>query len=330
MEILIIFLLCVVIGILIWHVFFKKNECACPSSEQYTHEFYDEEVQTSSGGGGSPPVPLNGKGQQVDWWLALKYKYADKGVVDPCGSVHLTCPFGTSADGVKGARSTGFLYADSTGVPLQAYDKLDYSCLGQSKDNDPLGETFNQVTNKYNYVIWNDQFYKDPIITKTGTWGHSKGLMCWTEGGDGIVLQVTTPDWPRAAADATSTKLNRGNSLGCTTDDSTKISQQFFCARLSQADLQQLTARILVPARLVMDITIPQIANLGSDSVSDAWRVKYKSGYGDAIVVHAGSTKNCRRWSYEQGACSSLAVRRLRITKKTGRCELLGTPRDPF
>jgi hypothetical protein len=124
----------------------------------------------------------------------------------------------------------------------------DNGCLGESTD-DPIGATFDEIYNgTYSYVIWNDQFYNDPDLPackgKTdcvAPWGHSKGVLAWNDQGDGLVMQVSTPNWPGSGSAAF--PRSNGNTLGCITDNTGKpqnnvwVSQHFFALRLNRSDV---------------------------------------------------------------------------------------------
>jgi hypothetical protein len=108
-----------------------------------------------------------------------------------------------------------------------------------------VGSTFDEIYNgSLNYVVWNDQFYKDPELAACGNsnscdapWGHSKGILAWDAAGDGIVIQVTTPDWPGAAS-SLNPRSEEGNTLGCTArDNDVLVSQHFFSLRLTKDDV---------------------------------------------------------------------------------------------
>jgi hypothetical protein len=105
-----------------------------------------------------------------------------------------------------------------------------------------VGATFDQIYNgDFNYVVWNDQFYDDPVIEGCTTfcdipWGHSKGLLAWDANGNGVVLQVTTPSWP-ASGNKLFPRVTDGNTLGCVKDNNVLVSQHFFALRLTRQDV---------------------------------------------------------------------------------------------
>ena len=109
-------------------------------------------------------------------------------------------------------------------------------CIGDTTA-DPLGATFDQVYNgTFHYVIWNDQFYGDPMKNKDAPAGHSKGLLAWNNDGNGMVLQVSTPSWPASGSSSEPRKTD-GNTLGCVADNDVLVSQHFFALALTQADV---------------------------------------------------------------------------------------------
>ena len=108
-------------------------------------------------------------------------------------------------------------------------------CLGATLE-DPLGATFAQIYNTpgYYYVLWNDQFYNNPIENMDSPWGHSKGMVAWNDDGQGMVMQVSTPSWP--AAGSAIPRTSDGNTLGCVKDDDIEVSQHFFALKLTKAN----------------------------------------------------------------------------------------------
>lgn len=97
-------------------------------------------------------------------------------------------------------------------------------------------------------MIWNDQFYDDPDLPACkgrtscdAPWGHSKGVLAWDDQGDGLVMQVSTPNWPGSGSPRF--PRNNGNTLGCITDNKGRpqnnvwVSQHFFALRLSKSDV---------------------------------------------------------------------------------------------
>lgn len=205
------------------------------------------------------PLPLLAKGHPVDWWFVFKF---NSKVFPGCGGgATRTCPFGGSVQNYK-MFGQQFVYASSESPSLQEGS----GCAGDTTA-EPINATFDEVyNNSFHYVVWNDQFYDDPVIkgcTKScgGPWGHSKGTVAWNDAGEGLVLQVTTPSWP-AAGSKDSPRKTDGNTLGCVSDDNVEVSQHFFALKLSKSDLVTvLTA--LHNASVVTDPTNPQIVNNG-------------------------------------------------------------------
>jgi len=134
-------------------------------------------------------------------------------------------------------------------------------CLGGTT-TDPLGATFNQVyTGNFSFVLWNDQFYGDPILTEGAPWGHSKGMLAWDQNGNGLVLQVSTPDWPGSGSQAT--PRSSGNTLGCIlTDNNIMVSQHFFSLQLNKDDVV-IVLKALANASVLTDPSKPQIVKNG-------------------------------------------------------------------
>jgi hypothetical protein len=204
----------------------------------------------------SSPVPLLEKGQPVDWWFVFKLNAA---TFPECGDAQRSCPFGGTVQNYKGGFSQQFIYASSINPTLQKGS----ACIGDTS-TDPVGATFDQVYNgSYFYVVWNDQFYNDPVKSQGSPWGHTKGMLAWGADGNGFVMQVSTPSWPGSGSKSSPRK--DGNTLGCVTDDNVKVSQHFFALKLNKDDLVKvLTA--LRNASAVTDPAIRQIVNNGGPS----------------------------------------------------------------
>jgi len=181
------------------------------------------------------PKPLLKTGQKVDWWFAFKFNATSFPNCAP-GAVR-ACIFGGTQQNFEHF-SQQFVFASSAGHSLQ----MGNTCIGDTK-RDPLGATFNQVyRGSANYVIWNDQFYQDPDLPPCNhqdscrkPWGHAKGMLGWSDAGDGFVLQVTTPDWPGSGSRLFPRQT--GNTLGCTKDNNVKFSQHFFALKLTKEDV---------------------------------------------------------------------------------------------
>ncbi len=217
----------------------------------------------TSGAAGESPSPLIAKGHPVDWWFAFKFNSAS---FPKCAAgATRTCLFGGQVQSSWTSFSQQFAVASSESKSLQAGS----GCAGDTTD-DPVGATFDEIySGSFNYVVWNDQFYQDPKLTACGNsnscsapWGHSKGMIAWSDAGDGIVMQVTTPDWPGAGSKQ-HPRSEEGNTLGCTArDNDVLVSQQFFALKLTKDDVVKvLTA--LQNASVVTDTGNVQIVKDG-------------------------------------------------------------------
>ena len=179
------------------------------------------------------PAPLLQDGKPVDWWFVFKFN-AKSFPQCPAGA-QMQCPFGDKAQSYT--RGQTFVFA-SEDQPTLA---MGSTCIGES-GADPLGATFGEIVNgKGFYVVWNDQFYSDPVIpgcsdSCSAPWGHSKGVLAWDAEGNGLIVQVTTPSWPgsgRLAPERAS-----GNTLGCIArPDNILVSQSFFSVKLTADDV---------------------------------------------------------------------------------------------
>jgi hypothetical protein len=209
------------------------------------------------------PMPLLTTGHPVDWWFVFKFNSAS---FPKCAAgAARTCSFGGQVQSSWRSFGQQFAMASSEAKSLQAGS----GCIGDTTD-DPVGATFGEIYDgSFNYVVWNDQFYQDPQLAACGSgnscsapWGHSKGMIAWNETGEGIVMQVTTPDWPGAASKQ-HPRSEEGNTLGCTArDNDVLVSQHFFALRLTKGDVVKvLTA--LQNASVVTDPHNPQIVKNG-------------------------------------------------------------------
>jgi hypothetical protein len=191
----------------------------------------------------SQPAPLLQKGaSSVDWWFAFKFN--TKFFPGCVANAKRACIFGGSVQDYPKGFGLQSISASSVDPTLHN----DNGCLGDST-NDPIGATFDEIYNgTYSYVVWNDQFYDDPDLPackgKTfcdAPWGHSKGVLAWNDQGDGLVMQVSTPNWPGSGS--ASFPRHNGNTLGCLTDNTGKpqndvwVSQHFFALRLNKSDV---------------------------------------------------------------------------------------------
>lgn len=208
-----------------------------------------------------PPRPMAGPDMPVDWLFAFKFNAAtfpgctDDGVTPVVGSSGI---FGGVVEPYKSGHSQQYVYATSANPQLVK----GLECLGGTL-KDPLGATFGQVYNTpgYFYVVWNDQFYNNPIPNRDSPWGHSKGMVAWNQDGEGMVLQVTTPSWP-ASASMNYPRQNDGNTLGCIKDDDIEVSQHFFALALTKSDLSTVL-QALANASVGTDTSQPSIVNNG-------------------------------------------------------------------
>jgi hypothetical protein len=193
-----------------------------------------------------PPSPLLKKGQPVDWWFVFKFNAE---TFPRAAGTKPTCLFGGKPGGARNYSNIGqdYVYASVDHPALQKGAGF----IGDSTD-DPVGATFDEVYNgNLSYVVWNDQFYRAPVLKCEGAsakqcgakWAHSKGLLAWDADGNGFVMQVTTPSWP-ASGSAQHPRASDGNSLGCVNDDDVDLSQDFFALKLPKADLLKVLAAL--------------------------------------------------------------------------------------
>lgn len=210
------------------------------------------------------PSPMAGKNQPVDWMFAFKFNAAsfpgctDDGVTPAVGSTGI---FGGVVEEYKFGHSQQYVFATSKNPALVKGQ----GCLGATL-SDPLGATFAQVYNNpgYNYVLWNDQFYGEPVASLESPWGHSKGMLAWNDAGEGFVLQVSTPSWPGSGSKAD--PRNTGNTLGAIgDDDDIEVSQHFFALKINKADLVAIL-KGLVNSSVVTDVSQPSIVHNGGPS----------------------------------------------------------------
>ncbi len=192
-------------------------------------------------------------GQPVDWWFVFKFNAAS---FPGCGGAQRACPFGGTVERYK-SFSQQFVFASSGDPTLQQGG----GCVGDSTA-DPLAATFAQVYNgSFFYVIWNDQFYGDPLKNKDAPAGHSKGMLAWNSAGSGMVMQVSTPSWPASGSFSEPRKTD-GNTLGCVADNDVLVSQHFFALALTKDDVVSVL-NALTNASVVTDPAKLQIVNNG-------------------------------------------------------------------
>lgn len=200
------------------------------------------------------PTPLLTSTQAVDWWFAFKFNAES---LPGCGgTAQRACTFGGNVQPYR-EFSQQFAYASSDDHTLRQGN----GCIGDTT-TDPLGATFNQVyTGKFYYVLWNDQFYGDPILSEDAPEGHSKGMLAWDNAGNGFVLQVSTPSWPASGSDLL--PRHDGNTLGCIQDDNNvMVSQHFFALKLNKDDVVTVL-KALQNASVVTDPTKRELVNNG-------------------------------------------------------------------
>lgn len=206
------------------------------------------------------PTPMLAQNKPVDWLFVFKFNTHSfpkgerpkekKGI------------FGGTFRKYRGRYSQQYVFASSDHPSLQKGK----GSAGTSLD-DPLGATFARIYYEdYNYVLWNDQFYDDPIRTKGAPWGHSKGALAWNAAGEGMVLQVSTPSWP-ASGSHKHPRMTDGNTLGTVKDDDIEVSQHFFALKLSKEDVAA-TLKALQNASVVTKRTSKQLVkNGGPDDI---------------------------------------------------------------
>lgn len=210
-----------------------------------------------------PPRPMASKGKPVDWMFAFKFNAlsfpgcTEGGKPPDVGSKGI---FGGTFQPYPHGHSQQYVFATSAKPTLVKGT----GCLGATPTlADPLAATFAQVYNTpgYFYVVWNDQFYNNPIETQFSPMGHSKGMVAWNQDGEGFVLQVSTPSWP-ASGSRNFPRQNDGNTLGCIQDDDVMVSQHFFAVTINKADLVAIL-KSLVNSSVVTDVNQPSIVQNG-------------------------------------------------------------------
>ena len=207
------------------------------------------------------PTPMAGKDEPVDWLFAFKFNAAsypgctDDGVTPKVGSKAI---FGGTVEEYKSGHSQQYVFATSKHPTLVKGKE----CLGATL-TDPLGATFAQVYEQpgYYYVLWNDQFYGNPIKTEPSPMGHSKGMVAWNEEGEGFVMQVSTPSWP-ASGSKSHPRKNDGNTLGAIKDDDVEVSQHFFAVKINKDDLVAIL-KAMDNASVVTNTAHPEIVQNG-------------------------------------------------------------------
>lgn len=207
------------------------------------------------------PSPMAGKNRPVDWMFAFKFNAGSfPGCTDDGAAPAVGAPgiFGGTVQEYKNGHSQQYVYATSENPTLVKGE----GCLGATYD-DPLGATFAQIYNNpgYHYVLWNDQFYGQPIGNLDSPWGHSKGVVAWNQAGEGLVLQVSTPSWPGSGSKEDPRET--GNTLGAIgDDDDIEVSQHFFALKLGKDDLVAVL-KALANASVATDAGQPSIVRNG-------------------------------------------------------------------
>ena len=200
------------------------------------------------------PTPLLKNRRPVDWWVVFKF---NAGSFPGCaGAAKVACPFGGTPQSYT-SFSQQFVFASSANHTLQ----LGSVCAGDTA-NDPLGATFAQIfKGKYFFVLWNDQFYGDPMASKSSPAGHSKGALVWNSAGNGFVLQVSTPSWPGSGSSKNPRRTD-GNTLGCVEDNNVLVSQHFFALKLAKSDVVAVL-KALANSSVVTDPAKPELVRNG-------------------------------------------------------------------
>ena len=185
------------------------------------------------------PTPLLSPGNPVDWWFIFKFNSAEEpGQSKPDSMTGIFDVPGWKRPAYEDSGkkySQQYLIASSADPTL----KMSRSILGTTR-TDPLGATFGQVYDgDFYYVLWNDQFYNDPLPRRGAPWGHSKGMVAWNDDGEGFVMQVSTPSWPASGSRKYPRKTD-GNTLGFVSDDDIEVSQHFFALKLNSDDLHKV------------------------------------------------------------------------------------------
>ena len=210
------------------------------------------------------PTPLLSKGgKAVDWWFAFKFN--SQKTFSGCGADtgKRVCSFGGTVQAKDPFGQQFAIASSSKGVLTEGK-----GCAGATA-SDPIGATFDQVYNgNFNYVIWNDQFYGDPIRSRNAPWGHSKGVLAWNDAGEGFVMQVSTPSWPGSGTNRI--KRKAGNTLGCISSNNNLLASQHFFALKLDKDALVKVLNALRLAGVVTDPTNLQIVrNGGPDDVQE-------------------------------------------------------------
>jgi len=203
-------------------------------------------------------APILEDGTVADWWFSYKFNAMTYNS-NKCTGQHDsngTCTFGGQFIGNQAKYGLNFATIHhQAGITSKLQMPSGNSCIG-SGENDSLANTFSQIYNRVadNFVIWSDQFYGYPLPSQFAPWGHSKGALAWDGEGNGVLIQVTTPDWPKSGvAVGNSSDPNKGNTLGCNPEDNNLyFGQHFFSLKLNQNDVL-LVLEALAVASAVTD-----------------------------------------------------------------------------
>jgi Deoxyribonuclease II/Collagen triple helix repeat (20 copies) len=244
----------------------------------------------SNGSNGSvknAPSPMSDKDTPVDWMFAFKFNA--KSFPSEC-TLPTVGIFGGTLEEYKSGHSQEYIFATSASESL----KRGTGCLGATV-NDPLGATFGQIYNNpgYFYVLWNDQFYGNPIANLSSPWGHSKGMLAWNDNGDGMVLQSSTPSWP-ASGSRDASRKNDGNTLGYINDDNIEVSQHFFALKLTKDDVINVL-KTLYNASVGTNVSEPSIVkNGGPNDIQILVNTLGKKSTSTTLVEATLSTSNVK------------------------------------
>ena len=243
-----------------------------PNDDDDDDEFLELQMPTPA------PSPMSDNNTPVEWMFAYKFNAAK--FPSDTTSLPDVGIFGGTKQDYKGHSSQDYVFATSASPALVKGMGL----LGATI-NDPLGATFGKIYNNKNYfyVLWNDQFYDNPIPIHSAPWGHSKGMLAWNDKGEGIVLQVTTPSWPASGSSANPRK-NDGNTLGYINDNNLKVSQHFFSLKLTKSDVKYVL-QALNNASVLTKLSEPSIVkNGGPTDIQDLVNTLGKTSASTTLV----------------------------------------------
>jgi hypothetical protein len=114
-------------------------------------------------------------------------------------------------------------------------------------------------------------------------------MLAWNDAGEGMVMQVSTPDWPLSGS-VKHPRTSTGNTLGCIQDNDVEVSQHFFALRLTELDVE-LVLTGLDNASVATDPSNLQVVNNGGPKrVSDLVDGLVTGAKGDSVVTGMLST----------------------------------------